>query len=552
MLQLPRLPQQRQCWHRVAIGTSVALVASLFLAACQAPGAGDVHAPGQSSAALMRVADETRAGGDLGTAVGLYRRLHEMRPSDPQPLERLGSTLTQLKSYTEAAQAYRAALELSPNDSELRRGLAIVLLSIGQPEPAVIQLEKAIGHDHDDPRLYSALGVAHDLMGRHDLAQAAYLDGLRLAPKSPGLRNNYALSLALSGDYGAAESTILEIAGDVGAPPRYRLNLALIYGLAGDDKRAAAIAHTSLDDASVRNNLAYYAMLRVMSDKARTSAIIGGQIHGYPTQRTAGTEKAETPSPATADAAPAATAAATSDNAPPPADKAAAATGDNKEGAASTPQTVADDKDMPPPAPVPADGTPPADATASDTPPPDATAPPTKLTRPGAPDAPSDAAAQPAPADAGSAPATASDAPTPVAPTPSEASDTTATPPTGAAQDQAAPDASAVAQQAAPAAPPIAPKGAKVTPPAAAPASGFVLQFGAFSVEANARKLAERLKQKGHDVTVVTQDSNGRQLFAVRGGSYASASKAEAAAKHIHDSEQLPIVVVRQHAPGPA
>ncbi|HEX6842741.1 MAG TPA: SPOR domain-containing protein [Stellaceae bacterium] len=502
----------------------------------------------------MRVADETRAGGDLATAVGLYRRLHEMRPSDPEPLERLGSTLTQLKSYTEAAQAYRAALELSPNDTELRRGLAIVLLSIGQPEPAVIQLDKAIGHDHDDPRLYSALGVAHDLMGRHDLAQAAYLDGLRLAPKSPGLRNNYALSLALSGDYGAAESTILEIAGDVGAPPRYRLNLALIYGLAGDDKRAAAISHTSLDDASVRNNLAYYAMLRGMSDRARTSAILGGQAHGYPTERTAGTEKAETPAPATADAAPAATAAASTDNAAATAANPAASdqNGENKDAASAAP-TMADDKDTPPPVPVPADGAPPADATASDTPLPDASGPPTKLTRPGAPDTATDAAAQPAPADAESAPATASDATAPATPpATATASDTTAAPPTSATEDQTAPDASAAAPQAAPAAPPVALKDAKTTPPAAAPAGGFVLQFGAFSVEANARKLAERLKQKGHDVTVVPQDSKGRQLFAVRGGSYPSASKAEAAAKHIHDAEQLPTVVVRQHAPGPA
>ena len=547
MLQLRRLPQQRQCWQRAAIGTSVALVASLFLAACQAPGAADVHAPGQSAAALMRVADETRAGGDLATAAGLYRRLHEMRPSDPLPLGRLGSTLTQLKSYTEAAQAYRAALELSPNDSELRRGLAIVLLSLAQPEPAVVQLEKAVAHDHDDPRLYSALGVAHDLMGRHDLAQAAYLDGLRLAPKNAGLRNNYALSLALSGDYGAAESTLLEIAGDVGAPPRYRLNLALIYGLAGDDKRAAAIAHTSLDDVSVRNNLAYYAMLRGMNDRARTSAIIAGQIHGYPTERTAGTDKAETTAPATADAAPTAATAATTDNAAAPPDS-TPATAENKNGAASASPSMADDKDAPPPAPVAADGTPPADATASDAP--AASAPPTKLTRPDAPDAPSDATAQPAPTDAGpAAPATASDAPTPVAPTPTTASDTTAAPSTGAAQDQSTPDASAVAQQAAP---PVALKGAKAAPPAAASAGGFVLQFGAFSVEANARKLADRLKQKGHDVTVVTQDSNGRQLFAVRGGSYANAGQAEAAAKHIHDAEQLPIVVVRQPAPGPA
>ena len=266
MPQFSHLPQQRHCWHRAVLSASVALAVSLLVAACQSPGPGDVHAPGQGSAALMRVADETRASGDLATALGLYRRLHDMNPADPQPLARLGSTLIQLRSYTEAAQAYRTALELAPNDPELRRGLAVVLLSLGQPEPAVIQLEKALAQDHDDARLYSALGVARDLMGRHDLAQAAYLDGLRLAPKSAGLRNNYALSLALSGDYGAAVSTLGEIADDIGAPPRYRLNLALIYGLAGDDKKAAAIARTTLDDASVRNNLAYYTMLRGMSD----------------------------------------------------------------------------------------------------------------------------------------------------------------------------------------------------------------------------------------------------------------------------------------------
>jgi cell division septation protein DedD len=87
-----------------------------------------------------------------------------------------------------------------------------------------------------------------------------------------------------------------------------------------------------------------------------------------------------------------------------------------------------------------------------------------------------------------------------------------------------------------------------------APAGAFVLQFGAFSVETNAQKLADQLKQKGHDVTVVAaQDAKGRQLFAVRGGSYPNAGEAEMAARRIHNDEQLPIVVVRQqHTPGPA
>jgi Flp pilus assembly protein TadD len=534
MLQLSRLPQhqQRQCWHRVVLAASVGLVVSLLLAACQAPGPGDVHAPGQGATTLMRVADETRAGGDLATAAGLYRRVHEMSPADPKPLARLGSTLTQLKSYTEAAQAYRGALELAPNDPELRRGLAIVLLSLGQPEPAVLQLEKALAQDHDDARLYSALGVARDLMGRHDLAQAAYLDGLRLAPKNAGLRNNYALSLALSGDYGAAASTLAEIAEDIGAPPRYRLNLALVYGLAGDDKKAAAIAHTTLDEASVRNNLAYYAMLRGMGDKARTAAIIGGQVHGNPTERPAPAAKAEETAPATAD----------NDAAPTP--------------AAATP-TMVDDKETPPAAPVPANAAAPADAAASGAPPPDASGPPLKLTRPDAPEPPADATPQPLRPEAAPAPATAGDMAAP-APTPTTASDAPAAPAMSAAQEPAKSktDSPDTAQQSspapAPAPPPVALKaGAKPKPGAAA--GGFVLQFGAFSVEANARKLADRLKQKGHEVSVVAhQDAAGRQLYTVRGGSYANAAAAEAAARRIHDAEQVPTVVVRRHAPGPA
>jgi Flp pilus assembly protein TadD len=525
MLQLSRLPQQRRCW-RAVLDASVGLVVLLLLAACQAPGPGDVHAPGQGAATLMRVADETRAGGDLATAVGLYRRVHEMSPADPKPLARLGSTLVQLKSYTEAAQAYRGALELAPHDPELLRGMAIVLLSLGQPEPAVVQLEKALARDHDDARLYSALGVAHDLMGRHDLAQAAYLDGLRLAPKSPGLRNNYALSLALSGDFGAAASTLAEIAEDVGAPPRYRLNLALVYGLAGDDKKAAAIAHTTLDDASVRNNLAYYAMLRGMGDKPRTAAIIGGQIHGNPTER-------PTPAASAEGTAAPATAARADSNAVP--------------GSADAAPTIADDKDAPPPAPVPADAAAAADAA----PPPDASGPPMKLTRPDAPELPADAAAQPAPAEAAPAPAIAGDAPT--------AGDTPAVPATSATQEPAkltdnADTAQQIPAAPAPASPPVAHKGgAKAKPAAVAAARGFVLQFGAFSVEANARKLADRLNQKGHEVSVVPhQDAAGRQLYIVRGGSYANAGEAEVAARRIHDAEKVPTVVVRQHAPGPA
>ncbi len=232
---------------------------------------GATGATADSRDPLMRVADGTRARGDAATAIGLYRGMHEMRPKDPVPLARLGSTLLEVKASGEAAEAYRAALALAPEDPELHRGLAVALLSLGQPEPAIVEIEAAIAQRRDDPRLFSTLGVAHDL------AQDDYQNGLRLAPQSAGLRNNYALSLALSGDYGAAATMLAELARDPKAPTRYRLNLALIYGLAGNTKGAEAVARTTLDEEAVRDNLAYYAMLRAMDDKARIAAIMGGE-----------------------------------------------------------------------------------------------------------------------------------------------------------------------------------------------------------------------------------------------------------------------------------
>jgi Flp pilus assembly protein TadD len=294
----------RQAWRRDrALPAASAAVLSLLLAGCQGGAPPDARASGQTEEAVLRVADDTRAGGDLGTAASLYRRAHELAEHDPVPLARLGATLAQLHAYTEAAATYRAALEINPNplEGELRRGLGVVLVSLNQPDAALAELTTAAAKSPDDPRVYNALGVAYDLTGRHEMAQQVYQKGLALAPKSDGLRNNYGLSLALSGDYPAAVATLNELAGDVKASPRHRLNLALVYGLAGDDRKAGAIARATLDEAAVRNNLAYYAMLRGMDDRARANAILGVQTPGPAMpERPARTADAttETPQPA--------------------------------------------------------------------------------------------------------------------------------------------------------------------------------------------------------------------------------------------------------------
>jgi Flp pilus assembly protein TadD len=274
-------PRARRIPRRFSHGTAVsALALALGLSAC----AGGANSPTAAerdakSATLLNVADETNAGGDPATAASLYRQLHDMAPKDPVPLGRLAATFMTMQDYRAASQAYRAALALDDGNADFHRGLALALLAMGDAPGAMTEIRAALAKRADDPRLYSLMGVAQDMVGRHDLAQQSYRHGIAIAPASVGLRNNYAMSLALSGDYGEAVTKLAEIAGPQ-ASPRYRLNLALAYGLAGDDAKAAATSREVLDDASVQNNLAYYALLRGMDQERRTAAIIGAELRG--------------------------------------------------------------------------------------------------------------------------------------------------------------------------------------------------------------------------------------------------------------------------------
>ncbi|HKX07505.1 MAG TPA: tetratricopeptide repeat protein [Stellaceae bacterium] len=235
-------------------------------------------APEQNEATMLKVADETRAGGDLSNAIGLYRRAHEMDPRDPVPLARAGDTLAQMQAYTEAADAYQAALSVAPDDPDIHRGFANVLLALGKPQLALAHLEIAVSKNSGDARIYNALGVAHDLAGRHDLAQEDYRKGLAIAPDQVSLRNNLGLSQALSGDFKGGIATLSELVSRPGATARNRQNLALVYGLAGDDAHAALVARSDLDEAAVKNNLAYFTLLRSLDDVGRTAAILGADV----------------------------------------------------------------------------------------------------------------------------------------------------------------------------------------------------------------------------------------------------------------------------------
>jgi Flp pilus assembly protein TadD len=237
-------------------------------------------------ASLIRVADAMRASGDNVSAVALYKRAATIKTLESEPLRKLGLALLDLKSYNEAAAAFRSAIANDQNDIEAMRGLGNALLSLEQPQMALKQFEAALAAKPNDSRTHNSIAVVLDMIGDHSGAQARYRQGLAIDGDNLTLRNNLGLSLALSGDYRAAIATLRPVAAHPAATARNRQNLALVFGLAGDLEAAARVARMDLDEASVRSNLAYYTVLRELADRPRVSAIGGAnparmEILGY-------------------------------------------------------------------------------------------------------------------------------------------------------------------------------------------------------------------------------------------------------------------------------
>jgi Flp pilus assembly protein TadD len=227
-----------------------------------------------SYAALMRIGEAARSGGDVANAISVFRRAAEIEPGAPAPFVAIGDTLLAAGAVNEAILAYNSALVRDAASLPALRGLAKAYLETGRPELALIPLAKATTLIPDDPGLLVLFGVAEDFTGHHWQAQADYRRGLAKTPGNAALTVDLALSLALTEDYPDAIAVLQPIAMAPTGSAQERQTLALIYGLDGSTAEAARLGRIDLDQASVEHNLAYYQTLRELSPEARRRAIL--------------------------------------------------------------------------------------------------------------------------------------------------------------------------------------------------------------------------------------------------------------------------------------
>jgi len=135
----------------------------------------------------------------LTQAVDAYRKAIELSPNSEELYNFLGDTLAQLGQLDQACAAYRKAIELSPNSEELYNFLGDTLAQLGQLDQACVAYRKAIELSPNSEELYSFLGDTLAQLGQPDQACAAYRKAIELSGNFYGFFNELAEKLAKLG-----------------------------------------------------------------------------------------------------------------------------------------------------------------------------------------------------------------------------------------------------------------------------------------------------------------------------------------------------------------
>lgn len=148
--------------------------------------------------------------GDGKSAIEMWQRLAKQNPN-PRTLRALATAHEQIRDYPGAAQALKQALELAPNDVEIKRDLAEDLLMAENFAEALSIYGELAAADPKDPHLF--LRMSQIYRHRRDFAKARenHNKALAIDPNNIEIRFNEVNLLEAEGKYPAAIAKMKEV-----------------------------------------------------------------------------------------------------------------------------------------------------------------------------------------------------------------------------------------------------------------------------------------------------------------------------------------------------
>jgi Flp pilus assembly protein TadD len=228
------------------------LAGLLLLAACT--GGRDMATGGAPG---VDIAEAALRGGSPQVALRIDDAILAKDPRNVAALLNRGDTQTAMQQFDAAAGSYAAALEADPKSVPARIGLGRLRLAV-DPGEAEVLFNEASQRDPRNAVAWNDLGIARDLLGRHQDAQAAYRQAIGIDSSMTGAQVNLALSLAMAGRADDAAATLRPLASAPTAPRRLRHDLAAVLAMGGDRTGAQTILAKDLAPDEVNQALSIF------------------------------------------------------------------------------------------------------------------------------------------------------------------------------------------------------------------------------------------------------------------------------------------------------
>jgi Flp pilus assembly protein TadD len=239
------------------------MVAVSILTACTGPHSTETPETTEMASkqqSLLRIAEATRAAGDIPSTIDLYKQIIRDDASGINGHLKLAELYLLMNQDESAIKTLKAAQKRQTNNSQIAALLAKAHIAENQPARALTVLQPALAQQNVDNRLalLNYQGIAFDMTGEHKQAQDSFNRAMRLAPPDAiNLPNNLAMSYLLSSEYEQAAKIWEDLLAAGHDNATLRQNLALAYGMLGKDDEARALGVTDLTTEQAEENIQF-------------------------------------------------------------------------------------------------------------------------------------------------------------------------------------------------------------------------------------------------------------------------------------------------------
>ncbi|HUB14584.1 MAG TPA: tetratricopeptide repeat protein [Acetobacteraceae bacterium] len=183
----------------------------------------------------LRVAQAAAASGDLQLAESVYANASTAAPSDTTVQLGYADTLLRLNQISQARDVLVSHLQTVREPQRLRGPLGAIDVLQGNATQAVKELDSAIAGDPGSMRWVVDKAIALDMLGQHSAAQVLYRKALADQPDDIITINDFALSLALSGQKSEALRIAAPLDEHTDLPHRVAVTYDVLRAVGGGD-----------------------------------------------------------------------------------------------------------------------------------------------------------------------------------------------------------------------------------------------------------------------------------------------------------------------------